>query len=255
MRLYAFQCGGDFSDKAIQDPLDDDVGTKIYQPWTAYLVDHPQGPVLFDSGVPPEILTDPAGALGPGGLMVDLRMTERDTIPSLLAGVGLTPEQVPILVLSHLHYDHAASLSLFRQADIYVQQAELDVAQAPPVYQVPFYTPHQYAGEHNWKPLDGSVDLFGDGTVEIFPTPGHTRGHQSVKITLEHETVLILFDAAYSLEKMEQRLLPGIVWSPDEMVKSWDHIDALAAEHSAVLLASHDPDVDRVRWSPDRWYE
>ena len=106
--------------------------------------------------------------------MVELHMTERDTIPSLLAGVGLTPRQVPILVMSHLHYDHAASLSLFRHADIYVQQAELDFAHAPPVYQSPFYTPHQYSGDYNWKLLDGSLDLFGDGSVEIFP---YSRPH------------------------------------------------------------------------------
>ena len=67
--------------------------------------------------------------------------------------------------------------------------------------------------------------------------------------------VIILFDATYSLTKMRERMLPGIVWNPDAMVDSWERIEALEREHSATLLATHDPDTDRVRWAPAQWYE
>ena len=76
MKLYAFKSGGDYAPKAIQDPLDMDPGGLIYEPWTCYVVDHPRGAVVFDTGIPPEILTDPTGVLGPAGALFDLRMSE-----------------------------------------------------------------------------------------------------------------------------------------------------------------------------------
>ncbi len=255
MKLYSFKCGGDLADKALQDPLDDEVGTKIYEPWTCYVVDHPQGPVLFDTGITSEILTDPKGVLGPWGDMFELHMTEADTILALLATIGLEPASIPKVVMSHLHHDHAAALPLFRHAEIYVQEEELRFAHNPPVYQANAYVPAQFEGDYRWNLLDGERDLFGDGRIVLFPTPGHTPGHQSARIALDNQVVLILFDATYSLEKMRQRLLPGILWSPDALVASWDVIDEMAAQHSAVMLSTHDPDVDRVRWAPGAWYE
>jgi N-acyl homoserine lactone hydrolase len=255
VKLFSFKCGGDLADKALQDPLDADVGTKIYEPWTCYVVDHPRGPVLFDTGITPEILTDPMGVLGPWGDMFVLKMDEDDTIGALLATIGLEPNAIPKVVMSHLHHDHAAALPLFRHAEIYVQERELQVAHDPPIYQLNAYMPAQFEGDYNWQLLDGEHDLFGDGKVVLFPTPGHTRGHQSVRVTLENDVVIVMFDATYSIDKMRERLLPGILWSPDALVSSWEHIEALEKEYSAVLLATHDPNVDRVKWAPREWYE
>ena len=255
MRLYSFRCGGDLAYRALQDPLDSDPGTKIYEPWTCYVIDHPQGPVLMDTGIPREILTDPRGVLGPGGDMFELKMEESDTIGSLLASIGLEPGAIQKVVMSHLHHDHTAALRLFRHAEIYVQEKELEFARNPPVYQQNAYVSDHFSGEFEWHLLDGEHDLFGDGSVVLFPTPGHTPGHQSVRVRLDGQVVLVLFDATYSLQKMRERALPGILWSPDALVESWDRIDAMAKEHSAVLLATHDPDVDRVKWAPDKWYE
>lgn len=103
--------------------------------------------------------------------------------------------------------------------------------------------------------IDGEHDLYGDGSIIIFPTPGHTPGHQSVRVTLQSQVVILLFDATYSLQKMRERMLPGVVWNPDAMVESWERIEQLERVHSATLLATHDPDVDRVRWAPAQWYE
>ena len=252
MKLYSFKCGGDYADRALQDPLDADVGTKLYEPWTAYVVDHPQGPVLFDTGIPPEILTDPMGVLGPWGDMFDLRMDESDTIAALLATIGLEPAAIPKVVMSHLHHDHAAALPLFRHAEIYVQERELAFARNPPVYQANAYMPDQFEGDYRWQPLDGEHDLFGDGRIVLFPTPGHTAGHQSVRVTLDRDTVIVMFDATYSIDKMRERLLPGILWSPDDLVASWEKIEALEREHSAILLATHDPNVERVQVGSER---
>ena len=76
-----------------------------------------------------------------------------------------------------------------------------------------------------------------------------------MRVTLDRDTVIVMFDATYSIDKMRERLLPGILWSPDDLVASWEKIEALEREHSAILLATHDPNVERVRWAPSEWYE
>jgi N-acyl homoserine lactone hydrolase len=255
VKLYAFKAGGDYAPKALQDPLDDDPGGQIYEPWTCYVVDHPSGPVLMDTGIPKEILSDPIGVLGPSGAMFDLRMEEGDTTSALLSSVDLQPEAIEKVVMSHLHHDHAAALHLFPHAEIYVQERELEFAKNPPIYQAGFYMEPQFSGSYNWQLLDGEHDLFGDGTVVLFPTPGHTPGHQAVRVSLDGEVVIVIFDATYSLQKMKERALPGVLWNPDHLVASWERIEEMAAEHSATLLATHDPDVDRVKWAPKSCYE
>ena len=87
-----------------------------------YVVDHPQGAVVFDTGIPQEILTDPIGVLGPSGALFDLRMSEADTTTHLLATVGLDPATIPTVVMSRLDHDHAAALHVFSSAKIVVNE-------------------------------------------------------------------------------------------------------------------------------------
>ena len=70
------------------------------------------------------------------------------------------------------------------------------------------------------------------------------------------QTVFLLADATYLLAKMRERALPGILWSPDAMVASWERIEALEREHDAMLIATHDLDYrERIKLAPDGWYE
>ena len=76
MRVYAFHCGGDQADLAVNDPFDENVGTKQYSPYFFYLVDHPRGRVLFDTGLHPEIRTDFAGRMGSAAGAFPIEMHE-----------------------------------------------------------------------------------------------------------------------------------------------------------------------------------
>ena len=84
-------------------------------------------------------------------------------------------------------------------------------------------------------------------------TPGHSRGHQSLLVKLDSgRTVFLLADATYLLAKMRERALPGVLWSPDAMVASWERIEALEREHDAMLIATHDLDYrERIKLAPD----
>jgi glyoxylase-like metal-dependent hydrolase (beta-lactamase superfamily II) len=133
----------------------------------------------------------------------------------------------------------------------------LRFARNPPVYQRLIYVPADFEHELRWQQLDGDHDVFGDGSVAVISTPGHTRGHQSLIVRLgSGRTVILLADAAYLLSKMRERALPAVVWNPDAMVASWERIEALEREHDALLLATHDLDFrERVKMAPEAWYE
>ncbi len=256
MRLYALHCGGDVTDMATFDPFDDNVGTKVYNPYFIYVITHPQGTVLLDSGVHPAIRTDPASRLGDAAASFQVQVTADDHIEQRLATIGMKPSDVDIVVQSHLHFDHAGGLEWLRHAPVLVQREELEFALNPPVYQREIYVQADFDHDLDWHRLEGDHDIFGDGRLVVLSTPGHTRGHQSLMVKLNAQVVILLADAAYLLTKMRARLLPGILWSPDAMIATWDRVEKLEREHDALLMTTHDLDYEeRVKLAPDAWYE
>jgi len=256
MRLYALHCGGDLSDMATFDPFDENVGTKVYNPYFMYVITHPRGTVLFDSGAHPSLGTDPYLRLGPAASAIQVRVTSEDQIECRLASIGLTPRDIDVVVQSHLHFDHAGGLEWLRHAPVLVQREELAFALDPPIYQRDIYVQADYDHSLNWQELDGDHDIFGDGRLAVLSTPGHTRGHQSLMVGLDGRVVILLADAAYLLSKMRARRIPGVLWSPDAVIASWDRLEQLEHEYHAMLMTTHDLDFrERVRLAPDAWYE
>jgi glyoxylase-like metal-dependent hydrolase (beta-lactamase superfamily II) len=257
MKLYALQCGGDLMDWAAFDPFDERAGTKVYNPYFMYLITHPRGNVLFDTGAHPQIGTDPEARLGPAAAAFESRVTPEDHLEARLGTIDLSPSDIDLVVQSHLHFDHAGGLELLTHAPILVQREELSFAFYPPVYQREIYVRGDFDHDLDWRQLEGDHDVFGDGRLIVLSTPGHTRGHQSLMVHLDSgQTVILLADAAYLLAKMRQRAIPGVVWSPDAMVSSWERIEALEREHDAMLIATHDLDFrERLKLAPDGWYD
>jgi N-acyl homoserine lactone hydrolase len=256
IQLYALHCGGDLTDMAAFDPFDPDAGTKVYNPYFMYVVKHPEGTLLFDSGAHPVLGTDPASRLGDAAADFQVKLSPDDAIEPRLASIGLTPADIDVVVESHLHFDHAGGLAWLTHAPILVQRQELAFAFNPPVYQELIYTRADYDMDLNWQELDGEHDVFGDGRVMVIPTEGHTRGHQSLLVRLDSQTIFLLADAAYLLGKMRSRSLPGVIWSPDAMIATWDRIEEIERAESAHLMTTHELDYESsVRLAPDRWYE
>jgi N-acyl homoserine lactone hydrolase len=255
-RLYAFHAGGDLADLAVYDPFDPNIGTKVYEPWFFYVLTHPAGNVIFDTGVHPALVDDPRSRLGSWADLFEMRMESGHDSPSQLASIGLEPADISTVVLSHMHFDHVSALELFRHAEIIVQRTELAFAYRPAVYQAGTYLATDFNGEFNWRAIDGFLDLFDDGVAQIIPTPGHTPGHQSMLVKLDRGSLLLIADATYQLPKMRERLLPAIVWNPDAMVSSWQLLEWLESREHAQMLCSHDLDFRaRVKLAPTDWYE
>jgi glyoxylase-like metal-dependent hydrolase (beta-lactamase superfamily II) len=241
---------------SIFDPFHPDIGTKVTIPYFAYLVEHPQGNILFDSGAHPDLIEEPAKRLGAAAEAFEVVMREGDDIVSQLATVGISPGEVQHVAHSHLHYDHAGGVESFPHAIFYVQERELQFAYWPPVYQREIYLKADFDHDVAWKELEGEYDIFGDGRVILFPTPGHSAGHQSMLVRLESRSIILVADAAYGPRNMEENALPSLLWSPDAMVSSWRRIEELQRRENAELIFTHDLDYERrTRLAPGEFYE
>jgi glyoxylase-like metal-dependent hydrolase (beta-lactamase superfamily II) len=253
LRIYAFHCGGDRAPKAVYDPLDHDAGTIVYGPYFFFLITHPEGNVLFDVGLHPKWKAQ----AGDGEAETfAIEMGQDDDVVSKLRLVGLGPDDISHVIVSHLHFDHAGGLQFFPEANIVVQRRELQFAFWPPAYQRGVYDRDDFDHPLHWIEVEGDYDLFGDGAIVATPTPGHTAGHQAAIVHLASGMHVLAGDASYLTEKMRQRRLPGVLWNPDEMISSWEKLEDLERRFGAKLIFTHDFDYATSKpVPPDAFFE
>jgi N-acyl homoserine lactone hydrolase len=255
-RLYVFRSGGEMAPRSILDPFDDDRGAFFLAPFHFYAITHPKGNVLFDSGIHRSFATDARAHAGDFVDEVEVRLDESEIPARRLEEIGLKTTDIDLVIQSHLHYDHAGGLDQFPGADVLVHTDELEFARKPPVYQAGSYLANDFAAVGSWQTVADGHDVFGDGVLELVHTPGHTPGHMSLMVRLSERPVLLGADVAYDLTKMKERKLPGLLWSPDLMVASWERVEDLCEKERAELIISHDLGFEtQGRLAPSAWYE
>lgn len=242
MKLHAFHTGGEIAPWSLIDPFHPKLGETFTVPFHVFLVEHDRGLVLFDLGAHPDLAHDPRARLGPAADDFDVRLRPEDDILPQLAAIGVKPDDIAVVALSHLHYDHCGGIEFFPKAEFLVQETELKFAHWPGVYQRSVYVPADFEHPVRWRELRGVHDVFGDGALVLHPTPGHTPGHQSLFVGLDETPLVLCADAAYTAYNLENRALPGIFWHADAMVESWDLLEELRDRHGATLIYTHDPD-------------
>ena len=248
MRLRVYQCGVLKSRKHLFT-MGRGVGVPFTVPVPFFLIEHPKGLVLYDTGNAKEVAIDKIKHWGQGVCdAYDPVMTVDDFVVEQLRRDGFTPENVTHVVLSHLHLDHAGGVGAFPNAKYIVQRAELHYAYVPDFFQKGAYIRADFAKpDLDWVLLDGDGDLrgdlFGDGTMKILPTPGHTPGHQSLLVRLPVSGPWLLTgDSAYTEEIMAEDVLPGLVQSPSDAVKSIAKMRHLRDTQGYRVITGHDPE-------------
>ena len=235
--LHALCCGRLAFDRSVFFP-DAAPGTPTTVPVPAWLVRHPKGNLLFDTGIRCDAADDPPAKLGRRIAATYRLAGAADENPvDQLALLGLKPDDITYVVNSHLHFDHCGCNELFPRAKFLVQRAELDAARAPKT--------HAFGPGWNhaldYVPIDGEHDVFGDGSTILFPTPGHTPGHQSLKVRVAADRWIVMTaDACYTAEHMAGDLLPGVAWNEPVMRASLAQLRRLGERSDTTLIYGHD---------------
>lgn len=217
-------------------------------PIAAWVIEHPEGVIVVDTGETAQMM-DPAHAAacskGDGwfyGRNLRFALTPENEIGPQLWRLGLDPECVRAVVMTHLHSDHMGGMDWFPEAAFHVAASDINghlgalTCYMPPRVRRIAVVPDQ----PGVGAFPASRAVTRDGAVRIVPTPGHTPGHQSVRIEADGRSILLAGDAAFSVDQIERGQMAGIVTSPAPARAT---LATLCAEMQAgtVILPTHDP--------------
>lgn len=239
-RMYVLDCG---ESQTADVSANWSPGVNVGQPRlfsdNCYLIRHPKGWFLWDSGIPDAVAEKPEGVSGAGGLLT-LKVTR--TLQAQLRELDVAPEKVPFVAFSHFHGDHAGNANLFTGATLYVQFPEYEAAFGPEPQKFGF-NPATY-GKLRDNPvvkLSGDHDVFGDGSVVILSTPGHTPGHQSLLVRLPATGPVVLSgDLVHFQENWDERRVPSRNFSREQTLASMEKVAAVLEKEKAKLWINHD---------------
>jgi len=244
-KLYVIDCGqGSAPDQSRWSP-GVNVGVPMQLSDNCYLIHHAQGWFLWDTGITDAVAAMPDGLKGENGAPSWKRTT---TLAGQLEALGVKPSDLRGIAVSHTHPDHVGNVELFPQVMLYVQKAEYD-------WPGPAGTP-RFNPNHPVTKLEGDHDVFGDGSVTIISTPGHTPGHQSLLVRLPKTGPVVLSgDVAHFKDNWDNRRVPAFNTSKEQSTASMDRVAGILAKDHAQLWINHDkPQSDAQKHSPD-FYE
>jgi len=207
--------------------LGKDMGTKIKIPVFCFLVKHPKGNILIDSGICKNYKKEWGKRLGYFKPSV-----EKDIVKYLKG----TP--ISYVINTHLHIDHCGNNHEFKNAVFIVQKDEYNAALSPAPYQKLSY-PDKIDKELNYRLIEGNLDLFDDGSIKIIKTAGHTQGHQSIILRINNKSLMITGDACYTRENLSHNILHGILWNPDKIMEAYKLIRG-EEEKGAAIIFGHE---------------
>jgi N-acyl homoserine lactone hydrolase len=168
----------------------------------------------------------------------------------------VAPESIRYLVQTHLHIDHTGALGHFPGATILVDAAELDAARALTTPYAHGYIRADFAhADLDWRVLTGEHDVFGDGTIRLLQTPGHSAGHRSILLELEDTgPVLLTADAVDNHEQWQGRRAPRALSSREQALASLQALRELAGATGALTIFGHDPENwSGLRHAPEQY--
>jgi N-acyl homoserine lactone hydrolase len=218
---------------------DADRGEMIELSVPCVLLRHLQGNVLFDTGCHPSVPENPEARWGSLARLMTPIMQRGDNVISALERIGLKPEDVDVVVCSHLHPDHCGCNAFFKRATVVIHAREVEAARAPGAEAAGYLT----AEWDHPLPIDliqGERDLFNDARIVLVPLPGHTPGTIGARVELERSGAFLLASDTVSLrETLDQGIVPRNTWNAEALVKSLAEIRRMEAR-GATVLCGHD---------------
>jgi N-acyl homoserine lactone hydrolase len=245
-RLYILNCGEGVAGDISRWSPGVNEGKSMDFVDNCYLIKHAQGWMLWDTGV-----ADAIAAMPDGQKPADPRATlwrRPKTLAGQLEQLGIKPSDIKYVSVSHSHPDHIGNVEMFPQALLLVQKAE---------YEWPgTNNASRFKPEHPVTKVEGDKDVFGDGSVTILSTPGHTPGHQSLVVKLPKTgAVLLSGDAVHFQSNWDNRRVPAINTGQEQTRASMQRMAEILAREKATLWINHDKaQRDTLKMAPE-YYE
>ena len=238
-RLYVMNCGHNAASDQSRWSPGVNVGKPIELSDNCYLIRHGAEWLLWDTGYPDAVAEKPTTT--PVGTA-----TRQKTLAAQLAEIGVKPSDIRFVAVSHTHGDHVGNVDMFPESTLLIQKAEVDWAFAPDK-RPPF------KADRPMRKLDGDLDVFGDGSVTIISTPGHTPGHQSLLVQLPKTGWVILSgDLAHFKDNWDNRRVPSMNTSAEQTQASLKRVaDLMAAKHAQLWINHDEPQSLGQKHSPE----
>ncbi len=248
VKLYVFDCGRiSFEDVSMFSLSNEETDVRqLFVP--CYLIEHDAGRLLWDAGLPLDIVGQGKVEVRPGAAMwYDASLLDQ------MAAMGLAPSDVDFAAFSHMHYDHVGAANAFKGSTILIQESEY-VAAFERADDNAFFNQTLYADLNDAERviLNGDHDVFGDGSVEIISAPGHTPGHQTLLLELDNFGPLMLSGDLYHFEASRaMRRVPEFNTDAAETLKSMDKVEAIVAATRATFWIEHNQALaDTLKMAP-----
>jgi N-acyl homoserine lactone hydrolase len=200
---------------------------------SCYLIRHGENYLLWDSGLPGELAGRTAPPSGPFTMSLKTRIVDQ------LARIGVRPDQVNFIGISHNHDDHLGQAADFPKATLLIGAEDYEATAKGS--SAPRLAPWIRNGAKVER-LKGDHDVFGDGSVVILDMPGHTHGHQSLLVRLPRTgNVLLTGDLYHFTENMKNRGVPSFNADRSDTLGSFDRFDGIAKTQKARVIIQHEP--------------
>ena len=230
-RLYILNCGEGIAGDISRWSPGVNEGKSMAFVDSCYLIKHSQGWFLWDTGIPDAVAAMPNGLVPADPRGISWKRPR--TLAAQLEQIGVKPADIKAMAVSHTHPDHIGNVEMFPTTMLYVQKAEYEW---PGANGRPRFKP-----EHPVTLLEGDRDVFGDGSLTILSTPGHTPGHQSLLVKLPKTGAIVLSgDAVHFKSNWDNRRVPSMNFNKDQTLASMDRIAAVLAREHAQLWINHD---------------
>jgi N-acyl homoserine lactone hydrolase len=238
MKMHVLSGGRLRLRKSIYLP-DADRSETIDLPVSSMLLRHQQGNVLFDTGCHPSVAENAEARWGAMTKYMTPIMGPSDNVIADLAGLGLGPDDIDVVVNSHFHPDHCGCNAFFKKATIMVHALELEAAKGPDSA-ARGYLPVDWDHPMPMETVSGERDLFGDSRIVLVPLPGHTVGSMGALVALESSGTFLLAADAVSLRvSLDQEIVPRNTWDTDALLRSFTEIRRIE-NRGATVICGHD---------------
>lgn len=236
LSIQPLRCGTLTAGRSMFEQGADDSPVEL--PVPAWLIRHPDGLVLFDTGMHAD-LTGPGEFSDVVALFFEVGLGADELVEARLRAAEVDPADVDVVVLSHLHFDHTGGLAQIPDARVVIQRDEWAAGADDDLAAANSFRREEYQLGHDVVLADGEHDVLGDGAITCIPTPGHTPGHQSLRVRLAEHAVVLAADCAYFTGTLDGGPLPPLGHDHEQHAASIELLRSMRAG-GATVVPGHD---------------